>query len=169
MSVYYIANDDFKRQWIAYSKRAGKRWDKVADLADEVGAEKEFAYNQVTHRLFGLKFSEPPDPKIWKKLKNCSGYYCPRLNTKVGKAMDERFEEFRPSLVNDLFKYCGYKKTPIWHKKEMQLSHYPSVQKLKKKLVVGFPDWIYESKDFELPKGFVELKLSEYVALGGKV
>lgn len=48
------------------------------------------------------------DTKVWKKFTDVKNAWCPRLNTKVGKAMQKRFDDIPTIPAEELGKAVGF-------------------------------------------------------------
>ncbi|MDV3665453.1 hypothetical protein CMT75_09015 [Elizabethkingia anophelis] len=89
------------------TSETGKAFQKLVDEAarirkeisaylDEIGAD-DYACDPGSAFGTGIVevgFEKEPDLKIWKKSKYYEGFYTPRLSSKEGKKIKEKFDEF---------------------------------------------------------------------------
>ncbi|HCZ8394602.1 hypothetical protein [Elizabethkingia anophelis] len=102
------------------TSETGKAFQKLVDEAarirkeinaylDAIGADD---YASDPGSAFGtgiveVGFEKEPDLKIWKKSKYYEGFYTPRLSSKEGKKIKERFNEFDNITEDDLNRIVG--------------------------------------------------------------
>lgn len=102
------------------TSETGKAFQKLIDEAarvrkeisaylDEIGADD---YASDPGSAFGtgiveVSFVTEPDPKVWKKSKYYEGFYTPRLSSKEGKKIKEKFNEFDNITEDDLNRIVG--------------------------------------------------------------
>ncbi|MEN5132676.1 hypothetical protein [Elizabethkingia anophelis] len=102
------------------TSETGKAFQKLVDEAarirkeigiylDEIGAY-DYACDACSNFGTGIievGFEKEPDLKIWKKSKYYEGFYTPRLSSKEGKKIKEKFNEFDIITEDDLNRIVG--------------------------------------------------------------
>lgn len=69
----------------------------IIEFLKEIGATSKYLRNGIFNTgLLGVEFIDTPDMNLWKEEKNSQykGFYSPRMKTKKGKNLAERFYSF---------------------------------------------------------------------------
>lgn len=108
MPVYYRANKETAKQIRECLKDEERFRKEVESFAREVGARRSmFYFNSVGARtLYGLSFKNPPDPKLWSRLKNTSDGWRPKR--RKGSELAARFYKLGSDAVNKIAEVIGY-------------------------------------------------------------
>ncbi|CAI9673151.1 hypothetical protein [Elizabethkingia anophelis] len=86
----------------------------------EIGATEIYVtsgYSCLNTGIIAVQFETEPDMKHWKNMKDCEGFYAPRLTSKSGKEIHHKMESFDTILRHDIdeiigikepFRHCGF-------------------------------------------------------------
>lgn len=125
------------------------------DLVKKVGAKScRIGYWRVHGGVSSFIFDNPPDQKHWKRVR--MNEYMPKLNTKVGKQIDEKISNLPQLQPNDLNSCIGWKPGIF---KSIGYVYDKSAD------VVGFavlPEWLDE---ITIPSDCQEITYSEYKSI----
>ena len=84
---------------------------KIVTFLEEIGATDRYLHSGVFHTgLGGVQFDTDVDLKIWKSFDRVRHpfFFCPRTNSKAGKALAEKFYSFGKIDRSDINKVIGY-------------------------------------------------------------
>jgi hypothetical protein len=92
MSRYWEAFGEVKEKLLAMQAQREAARKEMFAFANRHGTNK-IAVSESISTGFYLSFDAPPDPKLWKKVKDSSTYYLPKESSKDGKAMAKEMAE----------------------------------------------------------------------------
>lgn len=123
---------------------------------DELGAGREYMMKGrcvFGTGVCGVKFLQEPDMKIWKKHVGYENYYRPRLSSKIGKEIQEKFDSFDIIDRDEIGDAFGFEK----------FGSNPGYSEKKDSQYFGIAmdsDW-----NFTMPEEFTEITFTEYINL----
>lgn len=98
---------------------AGETHKQFLEIIGKVGAKQYYSGDQ-SNELVAIEFEEAPDPKYYKR--RGDGWY-PKLNTKVGRELNQAILSVCPKGSNHVLKAAGLPSSPtIFHGSS---AHYP--------------------------------------------
>lgn len=112
-TVYFKVekNTSYGEAFQALIDQGNKIQSEIYAFMIELGADPKYLMNDCYvfgTGVCGAKFLEEPDPKIWKKISRFAEYYQPRINSKIGKELQARFDSFEQISQDEIGKVFGW-------------------------------------------------------------
>lgn len=161
MGYYQIPADRIAKEVIEHRK-ARREWQEKVDAWSKshggIGNVSRGYGGIHNYEVSGLISSEAPDPKAWKPSKEEDGWYYPRRNTKLGKAIIQELNELnkeKPSIY------------PVFHIANLRVQGFWTNYKIYSPgyffaLDDSFVFEIDDAAGYEPPEYAVELKASQF-------
>ena len=138
-------------------KDQGKKIEsEIYDYMYEIGAGREYLMRGrcvFGTGVCGAKFLEQPNMKVWKNFSGHDNYYRPRLSSKIGKEIEEKFKSFHMIDRDEIAETFGFE----------SFGNNPGFFDSGKSEYFGIA---MDSKwKFEMPEDFEEITFTEYEKL----
>lgn len=111
-SCYYIAGPEVRLKLMEWEREQGKSTRAGRKLAKSVGALHAY---WDSNSIVGFQFPEPPDSKLWCKLKGTGDGYKPRATTAAGKQLLAKMATLTRADAQDVADIVGIPASKRFH------------------------------------------------------